>query len=824
MNRMKKTKETKKTFLKRRSSTLAVFLLVTALCCAAFTAFDEVPANAAAGAEVAAYIDNTVTYAKGKNSLVFSDAVVKDAATDSTDQLMLSLGRYTARQTVTAEEFANYLGYVNRNLTDKQGVLPSADDYLGIALAVAAAGGNVTAAGTDGNGNGINLLYRGIYSRSITTLNKEGTVTVAHALLTLDALNISNAAMAAVGARVTRAELKEQLVTFAKETSVSDISLCGLVLQALGPYYRGHDGKVVAAVDELLKKLSSLQTVNGSFKDSVAATGQLMTGLCALGLDPDDSGGVFRYSVYEGLLTFYNSDGGFGLAAAGSSTASATHYGRLALVAYWCFQEDAVFFDFTGLPAHKAKTIAPAASSSSSSPSSSSSSSSSSVSPKSGKTAKSPKSSSSSSSSSSADTASGRSADTSSDTAAASASPPTVTTAAAGTTIEKSVFEALKGQDETYIYEGTWNEGEPYTISFYGKNILNPMDFNAEITSVTENQLMIDAAAASPECITFLQQGDFPGNATVTVTVSLSDGAYQCYYYNASTGGFELVGAVSVSDGMVSFEVNKGGDYFLTTEEIDTGGIVMDFADTVNGVVPQSVFEGIKGKDVNLRLQGVTDKGKAYAIVFNGLDVVNPMDFKMQVTETSEHSEAIAQLADDAWILHFDQDGDIPGTALVEIAAELAETGAYILFFYDETAMKADYVEKVSIRDGTARFTIDHCSDYFIAQRAKADSLLDTGFTWKISPLILTYLVVAMILLAAGIGILLRRRGTGVKNGSVKKPKKPSARQQIAARKKARSAVEVAAAPPATAPPPNPPMPEAELDPGETGETPPAQA
>ncbi|HMM06519.1 MAG TPA: hypothetical protein PKD52_07635 [Clostridiales bacterium] len=790
----------KKIFSRKRNRTVVTFLLGIALCLTAFAVLGETTADAA-GTKVTTYIDKTVAYAKGKNNSVFYDAVVKNAGSDSTDQLMLALGRYTAQTVVTADEFANYLGYVNRNLTDKKGVLSSADDYLDIALAVGAAGGDVTAAGTDSGGNRINLLYKGIYSRSITTLRNEGTATVADALLTLDALHVSDATLRASGSRVTRAQLKEELVTFAKDTSVSDISLCGLVLQALGPYYCDQNAAVVAAVDILLPKLSGLQATDGSFKDSVVATGQLLTGICALGLDPADNSGVFRYSIYDGLLTFYNSDGGFGLSAAGSSTASATHYGRIALVAYWCYQENAQFFDFAGLPAHTAKAIP--ASTTPSSPSSSSSSSSSS------KSSKSSKSSPASSSASSSDTAS----ETASDTASA----PTVATAATGTTIEKSVFEELKGQDKTYIYEGTWNEGEAYTISFYGKNILTPMDFNAEITSITENQLMIDAAVASPECITFLHQGNFPGNATVTVTVSVPDGAYQCYYYNAATGGFELVGAVTVSDAMVSFEVNKGGDYFLTTEEIDTGGIVMNLEDTVNGVVPQSVFEGIKGKDVNLRLKGATDRGTAYAIVFNGLDVANPMDFNMQITETSEYSDAIAQLADNAWILHFDQDGDIPGTALVEIATELDEADAYTLFYYDETAMQASYVEKVSISDGTARFTIDHCSDYFIAQRAIADSLLDTGFTWQISPLILTYLVVVAILLAAGVGLLLRRRGgKSGQTGAGKKQKKPTARQQIAARKKAQAAAAAAAAtaepaPSETAPSPHSPASVTEL-------------
>jgi hypothetical protein len=226
----------------------------------------------------------------------------------------------------------------------------------------------------------------------------------------------------------------------------------------------------------------------------------------------------------------------------------------------------------------------------------------------------------------------------------------------------------------------------------------------------------------------------------------------------------------------------------LTTEEIDIGGIVMDMTETVNGVVPQSVFEEIEGKDSNLRLNGITDQGRAYSIIFNGLDITEPLDFNMQINESSDNSDDIAKLADNAWILHFDQEGILPGTAMVEIETTLDESLSYMLFYYDETLMQASYEQKVNISDGKIRFTVDHCSDYFIAQRAIADSLLNTGFRFDLSPMALTYIVVGILLLAAAVGVLLRRRGVqGGKSRSEKKQKKLSARKQIAARKKVKA-------------------------------------
>lgn len=723
---------------------------------------------AAASDSVDTYIGSTFTYEKGSNSLVIYDSAAKDALSDTTDLLALAAGRYTAQTAVTSAEFSNYLGYVNYNLTAKNGVLPSAADYLSAALAVGAAGGTPTATGTDSGGNKVNLLYKGIYSRSLTTLTKEGTSTVAYALITLDALHVSDATIHASGSKVTRAQLKTSLIASATTlaaASTSDLTTCGLVMQSLAPYYRAHQTPVVTAVNSLLDKIDGLQAANGSFGDSVIATAEIMTGVTALDINPAVTNDYFKYSIYDGLLTFYHSDGGFGLTAAASSTAAATNYGRIALVSYWCYQQNAIFYDFSGVTAHTATKIATSSTSSTSSSSSSASSSSSGTS-----------SNSATSSSSSSDT--------------------TTTTSASGTTIAKSVFEGIQGQDTTYVYEGTWNESEPYTISFNGKDITTPMDFNAEITSVAENQTVIDAAASDPEYITFLHDGDFPGNATVTVTVSVTDGNYKCYYYNADVSSFEFVGDVTVSSSMVSFEANKGGDYFLTTDEINTDdGIAMDLADTVDGVVQKSVFESIEGNDVNLRLTGTTDQGTAYTIVFNGADITEPMDFDMRINETSDNADAIGQLADAPWILHFAQEGSLPGTAQVEIDTALDETTPYMLFYYNEDQMQAEYMQKVTIKDGQAKFTIDHCCDYFIAESATSDSLLGTvsngsnrGF------LVLAYVFVAFLLAAAGVGVLLRfLKETSEGTMSGPKKRKPSARKLIAARKKAKLKVAASA-------------------------------
>ena len=321
--------------------------------------------------------------------------------------------------------------------------------------------------------------------------------------------------------------------------------------------------------------------------------------------------------------------------------------------------------------------------------------------------------------------------------------------------MDKSVFEGIKGTDESYVYEGTWGESEPYTISFKGADITTPMDFNAAISSVASHQMEIDAAADAAEYIVFLHAGAFPGKAAATITVSLPDGVYLCYRYDDTAGKFKEVSEVTVKNGMVSFSLNVGGEYFITSAAVDTEGHTFDTGDTINGSVPSSVFEDAMGKDVDLTFEGTLESGIAYEIVFNGADITDPMDFETRISEQSVNAGSIGELAKDPLILSFYHQGAMPGKAKVKLFTTLEENKTYGLYYYNNGEEQGEYIGAVLREEDGLSFEIDHCGDYFITPyQGKAVLTSSVGSR----RLIVAVLAFELLLVLAAAGAVIYRR------------------------------------------------------------------
>ena len=729
-------------FLRKKNGVLASGCVI--LCVLLLLLFFADAVLAAGGAQIAGYIDKTYEYEKGSAAKVLTEDKAKKALTADTDLLILAAGRDVGRSAVTDDEFSTYLGYVNEHLRNGNGSY-SAADFLRGALAVGAAGGDPSAVGKDASGNRVDLLYKGLYSRSLTTLEKDGIKTVAYGLLAVDANGVSDAEMRAAGSKVSRAQLKSSLIASAKSLasrSVPDAGTSALVITALSPDYLRGDSATVSAVNGLLKKMAGLQSADGILKDSLSATADTIVALCALGMDPENNA-FFEYDLYNGMMRYGSTNGGFSATVNGTPSSSATASARCALVAYLCYQEDGLFYDFSGVKTHSVKTIASSSSSSSSSSnkntSSSSSKQSTTATPSSPQKEKSSSSSGSSSSSSSSSSSKGG----------------TSSGAKSGSTVAKSVFEGIKGTDESYVYEGTWGEGEPYTISFKGTDITTPMDFNAAISSVASHQMEIDAAADAAEYIVFLHAGAFPGKAAATITVSVADGTYQCYRYDDTAGKFVQVSTVTVQNGMVSFSLDTGGEYFITSAEINTDGHTFESNDTINGFAPSSVFENAMGKDVDLTFEGTLESGIAYAIVFNGADITEPMDFDTRISEQSVNAGSIGELAKDPLILSFYHQGALPGKARVKLYTTMEENETYGLYFYNNAEEQGEFIAEVLREEDGLSFEIDHCSDYFITPyRGKAVLTSSAGNR----RLIAAVLVLELLLVLAAVGAVLYRR------------------------------------------------------------------
>ena len=751
---------------------------------------------AATGSELTAAIDKTYAYEKGSDSKVLTDTEAKNALSESIDLLMLAAGRDSGNTAMTDDEFNTYLGYINANLRNGNGSYKAIDFCRG-AVAAGAAGMDPSMVGKDSNENRVDLLYKGVYSRSITTLEKAGAETMAFALLALDANGVSNAEIRSAGSKVTRSQLKSGLIDFADSLSkqaVPDAGISAMVLAALAPYYSAGEADVVQASEALLVKLAGLQSADGIIKDSTSATADLMVALCSMGIDPAVND-FFSYDLHAGLMKSVQSDGGFADNASGTkSSEAATAAARCALVAYQCFDGGSLFFDFSSVKAHSVKAVAATTTTNNSTSSgttttnkNTSSSSNKVVSSSSSNKNTSSSSSNKNTSSSSGSSSSNKSTSSSSssgtkDTSAGANARTTGSSVTSGEVVEKSKFEEIKGTDQVYLYEGKWGEEEPYTLSFNGKDITNPMDFNTGISNVANHQLEIDAASGQVvEYITFVHDGDFPGKATATITVSLTDGSYNCYHYNEETATFDEIGSVIVANGMVSFDVRTGGEYFVTdgTAQVSTEDLEMAISDTVDGVVPADTFLDIQGKNTDLVLSGETDRGVRYEIIFNGMDITSPLDFNMTITESTNNWEDISALAEGPLVLNFAHSGVLPGTAHVKFYANLDASVSYGLFYFSPGEKSGVYSGAIEVGDGEFSFDINHCSEYFIAEYTGEDILTAPSYLWLI-----IVIVIGVLLLGGGVVVFILYRRMG-KEAFVAKlkgllPKKKGKKEQEA--------------------------------------------
>ncbi len=136
--------------------------------------------------------------------------------------------------------------------------------------------------------------------------------------------------------------------------------------------------------------------------------------------------------------------------------------------------------------------------------------------------------------------------------------------------ILKSEFEEIYGEDKTVIRRGTTRGGEKYTVTFTGKDIETPADFDAEIvySSDYEEKIRLEVGSASDyHLFSFAKEGMFPGKAEVTMDVSetYKDGTYRLYKWNKSTSKSEFVKEVEIVDGSVTIDFTEGGNYFISS-------------------------------------------------------------------------------------------------------------------------------------------------------------------------------------------------------------------------------------------------------------------
>ena len=320
--------------------------------------------------------------------------------------------------------------------------------------------------------------------------------------------------------------------------------------------------------------------------------------------------------------------------------------------------------------------------------------------------------------------------------------------------LPKEVFENIATTGDTFWYHGVIEGEYSYTISIHGKKVENKADMKAGITSGNKVAVMMEGAKFA---FSMDQEGALPSEVTLAIHTDLLDGTYYVYRRNLDTNVMKAMEMVEIKGGIVRFSTKAGGDFQLVPRESVEASANPSFAVyqmgetkkeqpkapvqvqrihsfdadkegktkelTVTGnVIKKEEFDKIKGKDENYKAVCKMEDGKEYSFTFHGADIKTPKDFQTGLSFDSEHKEEVAKLTEDFVLLQFEQEGEFPGETLVEVGVD-KEDGEYLLFYYDDEKMQAEYIQKVEIKDKKTKFIIAKGGDYFIAKRSKTGSL-----------------------------------------------------------------------------------------------------
>ena len=146
----------------------------------------------------------------------------------------------------------------------------------------------------------------------------------------------------------------------------------------------------------------------------------------------------------------------------------------------------------------------------------------------------------------------------------------------------------------------------------------------------------------------------------------------------------------------------------------------------------------IQGKELTYTTSGITPEGHKYTWTIQGEDITAPMAFDTDILLTSPNQQAIVALSPEAFVMHFVHEGTLPGKAKVEMETRLADGVLELLYF---NGTYGEIIAEVSNQNGTADFSIEHCSDYYLQTpndpATVQSSSSNTGDTNYVVPLLI---------------------------------------------------------------------------------------
>lgn len=345
--------------------------------------------------------------------------------------------------------------------------------------------------------------------------------------------------------------------------------------------------------------------------------------------------------------------------------------------------------------------------------------------------------------------------------------------------VPKKVFENLMATKEAFTYTGTLSGGSTYTLTWDGTTVKKASDVKAGIKIGTGSSTISGTQAQ----VEFAQSGSMNGTVKLSVKTSVKGGTWNLYWLNPDKLTIQSAKTATVSSGKLKMSVTTGGRYWLASSAPKVGedtssngksssvGSIQSSkssskssgsgvsvasiqsrgrassasrksstgtknssknstssgtSDTTKakskGKITSKELKSIKGKDENLQASGKISDSVSYTLTINGEDVKLTKDWTYKLQSDCKYKDDIEQLAVKPLILCTEGSGTFPGPMLLTLKTELDDDDL-LLFSYDPENRKAEYVKKVSVKDGKMEFTLKEDGHYFIAKRALAASL-----------------------------------------------------------------------------------------------------
>ncbi len=248
-----------------------------------------------------------------KTNTYITKQLTEKGAAYGTDWMVLGLARSGAN--LNDKIFSDYYNDVVKTVKDCKGVLHAKKytEYSRIILVLSAIGKDPS------NVGGYDLLEKLADFNQVNWQGINGTI---WALIALDCKNYEIPKVKGVEVQTTRDKLIQEILRqqladggFALSGTKADVDITAMALQALAPYTSRSEVK--NTVDKALQCLSDLQGNDGAYDswgtENSESVAQVIVALSALGIDAGKDPRFVKNgeSVIDGLMTFYDAQGGF---------------------------------------------------------------------------------------------------------------------------------------------------------------------------------------------------------------------------------------------------------------------------------------------------------------------------------------------------------------------------------------------------------------------------------------------------------------------------------------------------------------------------------